>query len=273
MKKNIISLSELFNSGKKIAFIKGNRLVNNKNVKSKKASFEKFNMNLIPLMYVSGEKAIADGCTLIDAKTDEEVNPDKASEYNAIVDGQHRFTAAMENDLSSDNVFLFECYCDADTKELVASTNIDSNPWDGKDYAYSAVMFNPDNKLAQMANEMSDAGYAISTIGLILYFQAGKLGKKDLSNIMAGKDAKEGYDFERAEYFLKKARTKFDDAFIGKKYLITAVMELSIKKGYEKVSDAIERLSENQVKRILDAKSDDKISTIKNMLQGFLGNK
>ena len=70
MKKNIISLSELFNSGKKIAFIKGNRLVNNKNVKSKKASFEKFNMNLIPLMYVSGEKAIADGCTLIDAKTD-----------------------------------------------------------------------------------------------------------------------------------------------------------------------------------------------------------
>ena len=50
-------------------------------------------------------------------------------------------------------------------------------------------------------------------------------------------------------------------------------MELSIKKGYEKVSDAIERLSENQVKRILDAKSDDKISTIKNMLQGFLGNK
>jgi hypothetical protein len=272
MYKKIISMSELLQSGKKIAFIKGNRKVNSKNVKSKKTSFEKFKMNLIPLMYVSGEKAIADGCTLIDAKTEEEISPDKASEYIAIVDGQHRTTAALESEMSNDNLFLFECYCDANTKELVASTNIDSSPWDGKDYAYSAVMFNPESKLAQMANEMSDAGYAVSTIGLILYFNSGKLGKKDLSNIMAGKEPKEGYDFERADYFLKKARVKFKDDFIGKKYLISAVMDLSNKKGYEKVCDALEKLSENQIKRINDASSDDKIGVIKTILKGFLEN-
>ena len=107
----INSLSELLQSGKKIAFIKGNRKVNSKNVKSKKTSFEKFKMNLIPLMYVPGEKAIADGCTLINAKTEEEISPDKASEYIAIVDGQHRITAALESEMSNDYLFLFECYC------------------------------------------------------------------------------------------------------------------------------------------------------------------
>ena len=89
---------------------------------------------------------------------------------------------------------------------------------------------------------------------------------------MAGKEPKEGYDFERADYFLKKARVKFKDDFIGKKYLISAVMDLSNKKGYEKVCDALEKLSENQIKRINDASSDDKIGVIKTILKGFLEN-
>ena len=270
MKKEIISLSELLRSGKKIAFIKGNRQVNNKNVKSKKVSFIKYGMNLIPLMYVSGEKAIADGCTLIEAKTGAEIDAEHAQEYIAIVDGQHRFTAAVEAELGEENLYLFECYNDANTKELVASTNIDSNPWDGRDYAYSAVMFNQESKLAQMANELAEAGYAISTIGLIFYFKSGKFGKKDLSNIMQGKDAREGYNLERAEYFLKEARVKFEDVFIGKKYLISAVSDLSSDEGYKKVCDMLPMLSSNNVKRILDEKSDDKIALIKTMLQNLI---
>lgn len=270
MKKEIISLSELLKSGKKVAFIKGNRQVNNKNVKSKKVSFEKYGMNLIPLMYVPGEKAIADGCTLIDSKTEMEIPAEQANGYVAIVDGQHRLTAAMDAELGEENLFLFECYNDANTKELVASTNIDSNPWDGRDYAYSAVMFNQESKLAQMANELAEAGYAISTIGLILYFKSGKFGKKDLSNIMQGKDAREGYNLERAEYFLEKARIKFEDVFIGKKYLISAVSDLSSDEGYKKVCDMLPMLSSNNVKRILEEKSDDKIALIKTMLLNLM---
>lgn len=270
MKKEIISLSELLKSGKKIAFIKGNRQVNNKNVKSKKVSFVKYGMNLIPLMYVSGEKAIADGCTLIDSKTGMEIPKDQSNEYVAIVDGQHRLTAAMEAELGEENLYLFECYSDANTKELVASTNIDSNPWDGRDYAYSAVMFNQESKLAQIANELAEAGYAISTIGLILYFKSGKFGKKDLSNIMQGKDAREGYNLDRAEYFLEKARVKFEDVFIGKKYLISAVSDLSSDEGYKRVCDMLPKLSSNNVKRILEEKSDDKIALIKTMLQNLM---
>lgn len=270
MKKEIISLNELLKSGKKIAFIKGNRQVNNKNVKSKKVSFTKFGMNLIPLMYVLGEKAIADGCALIDAKTGANIDAEHAFEYVAIVDGQHRFTAAMEAELSEEGLYLFECYNEANTKELIASTNIDSNPWDGRDYAYSAVMFNQESKLAQIANELAEAGYAISTIGLILYFKSGKFGKKDLSNIIQGKEAREGYKLDRAEYFLEKARVKFEDVFIGKKYLISAVSDLSSDEGYKKVCDVLPKLSSNNVKRILEEKSDDKIALIKSMLQNLM---
>lgn len=270
MKQEIFSLSELLKSGKKVAFIKGNRQVNNKNVKSKKTSFVKFGMNLIPLMYVVGEKAVADGCTLIDSKTGFEIDAEQADRYIAIVDGQHRFTAAMEAELSEDNLYLFECYNGANTKDLVASTNIDSNPWDGRDYAYSAVMFNQDSKLAQIANELAELGYAISTIGLILYFKSGKFGKKDLSNIMQGKDAREGYNIDRAEYFLEKARDKFEDVFIGKKYLISAVSDLSSDEGYKRVCDVLPKLSSNSVKRILEEKSDDKIALIKTMLLNLL---
>ena len=50
MNKNIISVKDLYIGGKMIAFIKGNRSVNSKNISRKKKSFEKFGMNLVPLM-------------------------------------------------------------------------------------------------------------------------------------------------------------------------------------------------------------------------------
>ena len=87
---------------------------------------------------------------------------------------------------------------------------------------------------------------------------------------MQGKDAREGYNLDRAEYFLEKARVKFEDNFIGKRYLITAVSDLSSNEGYKKVCDALLKLSANNVKRILEEKSDEKIALIKTLLQNLL---
>ena len=52
MKKNILTVKDLYVGGKMIAFIKGNRSVNPKNISKKKESLEKFGMNLVPLMYM-----------------------------------------------------------------------------------------------------------------------------------------------------------------------------------------------------------------------------
>ena len=270
MRKEIISLTELLKNGKKIAFIKGNRSVNSKNVESKKNSFEQFKMNLVPLMYVNGEKAAEDGCSLIDADTEQEVSSNQVGQYVAIIDGQHRYTAAMESELNKDNLFLFECYADANTKDLLTCANVDSHPWNTTDYAAGAVLFNPENQVAQFANELTQKKYPISTIGLILYFTAGKLTKKDLAAIMAGKDARDDYDIERAKCFLDAARVKFEDTFIAKRYLIATVIDLSTKKGYEAVCNALPKLSANTVKRVLEAKSDDKQAILKNALLNLL---
>lgn len=99
MNKNIISVKDLYIGGKMIAFIKGNRSVNSKNISRKKKSFEKFGMNLVPLMYVDGQKAVNDGCTLVHPITKEDIPDEEASKYVAIVEGQHRYTAAEETGL------------------------------------------------------------------------------------------------------------------------------------------------------------------------------
>ena len=92
-----------------IAFIKGNRSVNSKNISRKKKSFEKFGMNLVPLMYVDGQKAVNDGCTLVHPITKEDIPDEEASKYVAIVEGQHRYTAAEETGLDEEKLFLYEC--------------------------------------------------------------------------------------------------------------------------------------------------------------------
>ena len=63
------TLASLISEGKKVAFISGNRNVNSKNITSKKESFGRFECNIVPLMYVSGTKAVEDGCKLVDADT------------------------------------------------------------------------------------------------------------------------------------------------------------------------------------------------------------
>ena len=149
MNKNIISVKDLYIGGKMIAFIKGNRSVNSKNISRKKKSFEKFGMNLVPLMYVDGQKAVNDGCTLVHPITKEDIPDEEASKYVAIVEGQHRYTAAEETGLDEEKLFLYECYSNENTKEILSETNTITDPWSGADYANGAALFNPQNELAK----------------------------------------------------------------------------------------------------------------------------
>ena len=150
MNKNIISVKDLYIGGKMIAFIKGNRSVNSKNISRKKKSFEKFGMNLVPLMYVDGQKAVNDGCTLVHPITKEDIPDEEASKYVAIVEGQHRYTAAEETGLDEEKLFLYECYSNENTKEILSETNTITDPWSGADYANGAALFNPQNELAKL---------------------------------------------------------------------------------------------------------------------------
>lgn len=273
MEKNfeIRSLASLEAAGFSVAFVAGNRSINEKNIKSKKSSFEEFKCNLVPLLYVSGEKAVADGCKLVDSFTGKGIDSSKAESYIVVLDGQHRFTAAMDSELSHDNIYLFEDYSGADTKKLLATSNVDSFPWNASDFIGGAVLFNPENEMAKFAKKLTDLEYPSSTISHILCFKAGKITKRQYAKIMQGEIVKiDECDIERANQFLESARSKFKDEFISKRYLITVVESLSIKNGYVNVFKAIKALEENDVKRILAAKSDDKTSVIKTCLEAKL---
>ena len=270
MGKKILTAKDLYAGGKMIAFIKGNRSVNPKNISKKKESLEKFGMNLVPLMYVEGQKAVNDGCTLVHPITKEDIPDEEASKYVAIVEGQHRYTAAKETDLNEEMLFLYECYSDKDTNEILAETNTVTDPWSGADYANGAALFNPQNELAKFTKELADLGYPTTTIGYIACFAPGKLGKTAYSKLIAGKEIKTDYNLERAKYFLDAARTKFKDTFIAKRYLITVVADLSTEHGYKRVCDALKQMPDAIVKRVQEAKSEEKQGILKMTLENLL---
>ena len=57
---NISTLKDIKSEGINVCFIKGNRQVSNKNVKSKTESIDKYGI-IVPLMYVKGTKAVKEG--------------------------------------------------------------------------------------------------------------------------------------------------------------------------------------------------------------------
>ena len=145
-----------------------------------------------------------------------------------------------------------------------------TDPWSGADYANGAALFNPQNELAKFTKELADLGYPTTTIGYIACFAPGKLGKTAYCNLIAGKEIKTDYNLERAKYFLDAARTKFDNSFIAKRYLITVVADLSTEHGYKLVCDALKQMPDAIVKRVLEAKSEEKQSILKMTLESLL---
>lgn len=83
-------------------------------------------------------------------------------------------------------------------------------------------------------------------------------------------NAVEGYDIERAKAFLTAARDKFEDKFIMKRYLIDVVSDLCTGKDYMLVLNAIGRLTNDNVKKITDSKSDDMEKVIKSILLEYM---
>ena len=91
--------------GKVVAFVKGNRNVNRKNIRSKKRTLKDYHGNMTPLLYVDGIKAVTDGCTLCHPENVNKVIPNsEAEKCIVILDGQHRYLAALESKLDLNNL-------------------------------------------------------------------------------------------------------------------------------------------------------------------------
>ncbi len=275
--KNVIeikamSLATVIEKNLVVAFIEGNREIVKKNVQNKKDSFEDFHCNIIPILYVKGDKAVEDGCKLVDVEGNPITDPAMISNSIAIVDGQHRITAAIKNGFDPNTIILLEDYSEANTKKLIAGANCDSFTWNTKDYVGGAALMNPENKIAEFSKDLVNRKFSMSTLGLILFFESGKLGKKDFALLMEGKDIRNtgDCDLDRANAYMEAAQASFDDKFLAKHYLISGVARLSKKFGYAKVLEVLAQLSEPEAERIKTAKSDDAVNIVVEVLNNRL---
>lgn len=269
----LCSLANLEESGKKVAFILGNRPTSKKNLKQKEESLKEFEMNLTPLVYINGEEVLRTGdgqVHLANPTTGEQIKDEDASNYVVIIDGQHRYEAANSLNLDHNNIILMKDYSGIGAQNLIARINNETCPWIASEWAFGAHMFYPDNEVAAFASRLAKEGFKSTTIGLILYFRKGVLGKKAFSDIMNGGNAEEGYNIERADAFLAVARAKFEDKFIMKRYLIDVVSDLSKDRGYKPVLNAIDKLTKDNVKKIINSKSDDVENVIRSILSAYM---
>ncbi|MEI3422306.1 MAG: hypothetical protein V8R91_15325 [Butyricimonas faecihominis] len=74
LKKDIVTLGILKAANKKVAFIKGNRMVQEKNVNAKWASLREYGQ-IVPAIMVNGEDVQVAGLEIVDAETGKPVAP------------------------------------------------------------------------------------------------------------------------------------------------------------------------------------------------------
>lgn len=97
----IFSENELFNEGKKVAKLAGNRDFKEKIVKQKQQSLKETGL-LIPAVIIPASKAIEEGLEIVDFETGEVVAIEKAGQYVVLVDANHRYKAHLENKKEGD---------------------------------------------------------------------------------------------------------------------------------------------------------------------------
>lgn len=281
-KNNLTTLEEVKNDGKVIAFIKGNRTLASSNVKGKFKSLSECKTNLVPMMVVEGKKAVQDGCSLVLPDGKDIANGD-AEKYLAIVDGQHRYKAAMElieaGEMTEDSIRFYLDYSGIDTKKLLAITNTESNKWKSADYAKGATLFKPDDEIASFVNEYMEKGFSsISTLSIYIFGDKGVLTTKRLGELMNETDVKYKKDahLNIAKKVLPLLLEKFDVKFVKTRYCADAFNNELTKVGvdnYEKVISAIKNLTKDDVSEIDKVKGEEKQRKFQTLLRDIIDRK
>lgn len=288
MIKKILYISEV---GKKVSFVKGNRNVDRKNLKQKKTSIVECGQ-LVPIIIINSEEAIAEGLTIVDCETGVEVPQSEAQNYVVIVEGQHRYKAIKE--LQDEDKKKFTHVAPEDVivmyaqngksksvKKLISELNRTSVNWDGKDYVTGAALCNPTNELLKYAKELADLrsevrgdglptnGYPISTISKLTSFGP-KLTIKALTESMEkGTDGLPTANIERAKRVIDSAlRVGFDHKYLSHKYFIDwFIDEWQLEENLiDVVCGKVQRLSKLQVDEILKIKSENYIFEIRRII-------
>lgn len=267
----IFTLADVKAEGKAIAFVYGNRDIAAKNKNNKKSSLKECSMNLVPMLLVEGKKAVEDGCKLMNPNG-EEIPNSAADSYYVVVDGQHRYTAAMElmkdakkdeePAITDEQLYFYLDYSGRNTKELLSITNIESAKWASTDFAKGAVLLNPDDELIQFINEYAQKKMPISVISIYLYGKKDTLTNKHLAaSLSSGSlDIKSEARLEFAKAILPRLQRLLPFSFYRTRYCADAINDALNLKGTQNsqvVIDVLKKLEYRNLEEVGNLKGEE----------------
>lgn len=280
-KKEIFTLADVRKEGKAIAFVYGNRDIAAKNKNNKKSSLKECSMNLVPMLLVEGKKAVEDGCKLMNPNG-EEIPNSAADSYYVVVDGQHRYTAAMElmkdakkdeePAITDEQLYFYLDYSGRNTKELLSITNIESAKWASTDFAKGAVLLNPADELIQFINKYVQKKMPISVISIYLYGKKDTLTNKHLAaSLSSGSlDIKSEARLEFAKAILPRLQRLLPFSFYRTRYCADAINNALNLKGTQNsqvVIDVLKKLEYRNLEEVGNLKGEEAQSKLFEILK------
>lgn len=256
-----------------VAFLEGNRNINPNNVKKMEVSLKEFGKNLMPMVYIKADDARLNDRKLKDAVDGTTVEEGNRANYIVVLDGQHRFTAAvkMEDEGFDTSGLLWE-ELKLDKNKTIEEALIEINSvgqmWKGTDYISGLALRQPENEIVQFAKELSDFGVKAKTINKYLLFEdkfSWAKPDEDVINKKADLDrakkiwavVKQFPDKVNKEsiiidYIIKTGGTKYwEDTLRAvadvREELDTKLRNLKVKAAKELLRDTLEKLQEQRL--------------------------
>lgn len=228
----------------KVAFLEGNRKLNPNNVKALKESLKKFGSNLNALTYIKAEDL--KGRKIIDVEIGEEVPEGSRGGYIVVLDGQHRYKAALE--LSKSGEFNLDNlkWSEVDVPEgktiedVLIEINTVGQKWKGTDYITGYCLRNPDEPVGKFAKELADEGLSGKTINKYLFF-IDKFNWATESNLVTDKA-----NLERAKDIWHVVST-FPDKVKKQSYIIDVIISEG---SWKETLERVKAISDNDKQRL-----------------------
>lgn len=169
LKNAIIALAMLKGEGKKIAFVKGNRSIKEKNFVSKMKSMVDFGQ-LLPAVIMLAVDVVNAGLEIVDAETGKSVPKDALESYVVLLDGQHRYMAYLQNEEAGKTeqgefYMMFPLNENVPPQDILSEINIQTKLWDTGDYLKALLLTAREKNLPllEFLAELMDLGMQIST--------------------------------------------------------------------------------------------------------------
>lgn len=222
----VYEITELINSGYKIARLANNRVLDEKAIKAKMKSLRDKGQ-LQTAIVLPAQRAKDEQLKVIDFESDDEVKDEDIQNYLVLIEGNHRYKAhlrLMEENQKNEGKKDFEKYEGkfyvmlplTDTlsiAEIMAEMNICTKVWKGTDYIRGAIMSHPENvnEVLRYMAELEKKNFSLPAISIYVT-DTEKVNKAMLQKFMNGEVSDTLQDTEEHQELIDRSKKVLEAA-------------------------------------------------------------